>query len=383
MAVQAPGRWDAALIGAGLSSLSLAWRLAEDPGTSILLIDGRRGDEDRTFAWWSRTAGPFDALAWRTWETLDVRVGGADIPLALGSWRYRALRARDLRRVVLARLAQRPNARVLRGRAEAVEDGPDGVTVVVDGQAHRARFAFDSRFDLGTPPPTPGRVSLVQSFQGWWVEADDPAFDPARATLMDFDVPQGQGVGFTYLLPETPTRALAMAVRMGPDVDPPPLAPWLDARVGPGRWRVTATEGGATPMTDAPFRRRLCDHVLSIGITGGRLRASTGYAFGRIQRDSDRIADSLARRGHPFDLPADPWRVRMADAVFLRLLADQPQRMGPVFARLFTEVPTDVVLRFLDEGGGWMDLLRVMWAVPNRPFLAAAARVVRARLLSR
>jgi lycopene beta-cyclase len=59
--------------------------------------------------------------------------------------------------------------------------------------------------------------------------------------------------------------------------------------------------------------------VLAIGVNGGRIKPSTGYAFSRVQADSEAIVQSLLTHGHPFALPAGParvvWRLHRAGAV--------------------------------------------------------------------
>lgn len=46
--------------------------------------------------------------------------------------------------------------------------------------------------------------------------------------------------------------------------------------------------------------------VVPIGARAGRVRASTGYGYDRIQWHSAAIARSLVRHGHPFDVAPRP-----------------------------------------------------------------------------
>lgn len=57
--------------------------------------------------------------------------------------------------------------------------------------------------------------------------------------------------------------------------------------------------------------------MLRIGLAGGLLKPSTGYAFTRIQHDSDQIVASLGRHGHPFDVRRSGWIWRLLDAWML------------------------------------------------------------------
>jgi len=85
---------------------------------------------------------------------------------------------------------------------------------------------------------------------------------------------------------------------------------------------------------------------MSIGAAGGMVKASTGYAFSRIQRDSADIADiaeSLVRHGHPFATHAARPRFRLLDAILLEVLDRDPTQLELAFARLFSRNPAAVV----------------------------------------
>lgn len=365
--------YDDILIGAGLSGLSLAHALATAPvlrDRRVLLIDGRQGPEARTFAWWSAAPTPFEGLAFRRWSRLRVRGAERSMTLTLPGRSYLAVRAEDLRRHVLDVLAQRPLFTVLRAQVDAVE----GAAVQVDGRWIEGGCLYDSRFSVEDAPTDPRALRLRQGFDGAWVETDDAVFEPDVATFMDFEAPQGDGVGFSYVLPETARRALVMTVGMGPSGEPPALQPQLERLCGGRAFRVLDPEGGTTPMWDAPWPRRLGERRLAIGVAGGRIRASTGYAWPRIQRDSAAIVASLERHGHPFALPADPLLCWGPDGVMLQAIADHPGDMAGVFLRLFAAHPPERVLRFLDTGGGWGDLLAIAMSLPKARFLKAALR---------
>ena len=119
--------------------------------------------------------------------------------------------------------------------------------------------------------------------------------------------------------------------------------------------------------------RRRSGRVLAIGARGGLVKASTGYAYQRIQRDSAAIAASLARCGHPFDLPRPRRRHPVLDAVLLDVLDRQPAQLERAFARLFLANPAERVLRFLDEETSVRDELRLIASLPPLPYVRAAA----------
>lgn len=89
--------------------------------------------------------------------------------------------------------------------------------------------------------------------------------------------------------------------------------------------------------------------MLTIGSKGGLLKAPTGYAYQRVQRDSAAIARSLRRHGHPFDLPEPPTRFRLYDGTLLDVITRRPAELERAFAAVFRHASAEPGLRFLDE----------------------------------
>jgi lycopene beta-cyclase len=119
----------------------------------------------------------------------------------------------------------------------------------------------------------------------------------------------------------------------------------------------------------APARGR----IVAIGARAGLVKASTGYAYQRIQEHSAAIAASLARSGHPFGIPPPRRWYRFLDAILLRVLERDPAQLETAFAGLFFANPAERILRFLDEESRLRDDLRIMASLPPGPYLRAVA----------
>lgn len=381
--------FDVIIIGAGAAGLSLAYHLVRSSlaDRRILVIEpGRKDQDDRTWSFWSDAAAPFEAVAQRSWRRLLFV--GAEAPeapraLELAPFRYHTLRGTDFYRFVLGALATRPNVRLVRAAVDRIEDGAGGARVFAGGACYRGRWAFDSRFDLRELAARMGsrHVLLEQHFEGWEVETPRDAFDPGAATLFDFRAPPGDEPSFFYVLPFSRRRALVEYVRTRPAARPPahhspPSRPgaaalhaYLEGTLGVRDYRVVRREGGVSPLTDRPFPRRLGQSVMAIGVAGGRLKPSTGYAFTRIQRDSDAIVRSLERHSDPFRVPPDRGFYRFLDAVLLRLMLRDGAAIAPLFSALFARNPPVRVLRFLDERASWAESLALVFSLPPFRFL--------------
>jgi lycopene beta-cyclase len=344
------------VVGAGAAGLSLALHLADSSlsARSTLLID-----KDLTcagqhaWAFWTDQPTRYDPIVRRAWRRLHVATRGSECWLESRNYRYALLDGSDFRDYARGSL-RRQGIEFLEGSVERVVDEHDSATAILeDGRAYAGRWVFDSRSDPDTLRRGRG-FTLWQSFLGWEIEAQCTALETDVPTLMDFRTRQSQSVEFVYVLPLGDHRALVEHVTCGSHRPGRPeqeagLADYLEQVVRVPRFRVLRSERGVTPLSPRPFQRRVGARVMTIGIPGGRVKPSTGYAFTRIQRDSAAIVRSLQQMSHPFGVPPDSGRHRRYDAALLRLMRSQPRQVERVLARLFAGNPLDRILRFLDE----------------------------------
>lgn len=364
---------DVVIVGAGLSGLSLASRLAESSRARrrILVVDDARHDLcGRAWAFWTKVPDGLTAAAAGTWDAIAVHASGTSRVLPIRPYRYVAISGARLRDVLRAGLAT-AQVEFVTGVVDLVRDDGGHAVVTIDGRDVDATWAFDSR----PPTPAPGGPRLV--FHGWEVETGADAFDPSVATFMDF---RGRGAGaatFCYVLPTTARHALVEIAAFrwspeGPDLARA-LADYLRWVCRLPSWTVTRTEAGsldlASPATDVQGGR-----VVSIGLRGGMLKPSTGFAAERIQRHNAAIADSLDRHGHPHDVGARSHRHAWLDRVFLDALQRDPDIIEDVMSRLFARNSAPAVLRFLDEDSDALQEARLVATLPVSPFLRAALR---------
>jgi lycopene beta-cyclase len=369
--------FDAIIAGGGLSGLSLAAHLATEGwcDRSVLIVDDPALTPAAVgWCFWSAAPGPLDPAVSRSFARAIVRADGRTIVLGLGSYRYRVVRRADLRRVVTRLVGDCPGFRMVSGHVDAVRDGNGPAEVVVDGETFTARWAFDSV----TTRPLGSTMDARLAFTGYEVRADAPVFDDETPVLMDFRTIRGDGARFVYVLPQDRHRALVELTEFVPRHAEPPsqalrreiLATYLDDVVGCRGYEVLRTESAVMALHTHPAPRRY-GHVLAIGARGGLLKASTGYAYQRIEHDSAAIARSLVHNGHPFDIPAGRPRHRLLDAVLLDVLDRDPAQLERAFARLFSRNPAERVLRFLDEETSVADELRLIATLPPWPYLRA------------
>lgn len=357
-----------------MSGLSLAAHLAvaDHRHPVVVVDDGSHALDDMTWASWSDRPGLLDAAASRWFERIRVHVNGRTTVIPLGRYRYRMVRGSDLRAVVRRYTDPLQHFTFQRGHVDRVDR--DGI--VVDGNHMRAGWVFDSVIGPEVQPPADAHLS----FRGWYVRSERAAFDAETPTFFDFRTSQRHGASFVYVLPFDAHHALvehtsftAPGALESPRVQQEALTEYLTDTVGTGGHEVEREEHAVLPLR-AGRAPRSRGNVLTIGAEGGLIKASTGFGYQRIQRDSEAIAESLRRHGHPFDLPATPGRFRMFDAVLLDVVTREPAQLERAFGALFRFRTAEPALRFLDEVTTPSQEWRLFAGMPAPVYLAAAGR---------
>jgi lycopene beta-cyclase len=367
--------YDYIFVGGGAAGLSLAYRLSRrlQGPPSILIIEKENKDRnDRTWCFWSNRPSSMDFLVRRSWRNLRVASSLGERVVPLEEYRYSLIRGIDFYQSIRRELEAGGNVRWLHASAAAVEDGPQYAEVRSEGGTFRGKWVFDSRCrpeDRGGEGPV--SHTFRQYFQGWEIEAAGSCFDADIATFMDFRIAQDGDVRFCYVLPFNQTRALVEVVSLQPCNSESLMEGYLRGTLRIPQFRILSREAGASPLTCRPFTRRLGRRVLSIGIPGGRINPTTGYAFLRIQKDSERILQSLESLGHPFAIPPSPGGFRLCDNMLLEIQAHYPERMAGLYARLFDANPIRRIFRFLDEEASPLECLQIMNSMPHGLFLRA------------
>jgi lycopene beta-cyclase len=348
-----------------------------------------------------------------TWSfhAADLPAGAAELvePLVVASWPGYTVRFPGQTRTVPSRYAAISSERFdavvrkalelqgwcLRLNSPAAAAGPDRV-VLRCGEEIAGRCVIDSR----GPGPQPAGCGY-QKFLGLEVETDRP-WPERLPALMDAAVAQDDGFHFLYTLPLGPDRVLVEDTYFSdtPTLDPAACRREVERHLSQrvGGWRVTREETGVLPMpwrADPPrkeeggrkeegtapggfrisslfssFIPHPSSFVLRGGCAGGWFHPATGYSFPLALRFARAVAaappggarqaaDALARHLR--------WRMRFArflNALLFRLVS--PPHRWQVFARLYRDLPPDLLARFYALEFSAADAARVLIGRPPR-----------------
>lgn len=381
--------FDYVLAGGGAAGLSLAYHMVHrgPANKKIAIIDpDHKTQNDRTWCFWIDRPTLVDPVVKRRWRHAWFHGPERSHRFSLEPYEYRMIRGIDFYEFVQGDLYARPNVTFIRDRVDRIEDGEPRKPAQVHtagGERHTAEFVFDSLFlPREFSVDTSRYYFLKQHFAGWTIRTEEPVFDPDAITLFDLRVPQNGAFRFMYLLSESPNRALVEYTLFSSDILPAQeykqaIRDYIRDYLGDTAYTVEEEEDGIIPMTDQPFSRESGQRVMTIGTRGGRVKPSTGFAFLRMQQDSEAIVHSLRAEGHPFHGRAAPPRYRTFDAMMLSVLERSRDGGRDVFIKLFERNPMTRVLRFLDEAGTIGENIRLMATVPWGTFIAAWFRVKR------
>lgn len=383
--------YDYIFTGAGCAGLSLLVHMHDAgllQGKNVLVIDqDQKQTNDRTWCFWEKGAGPFEAVVYRSWQQLDFFARNFSAPLHIAPYSYKLIRGIDFYNYCFDRLREIPGISWLRAPVDAVAQNGAVASVAAGGRAYQGQLVFNSI--VQPQPPQLGRHHywLLQHFKGWVVETPDDRFDPQKPTLMDFRVGQEQGCTFVYVLPFSKRRALVEYTLFSEKLLPreaydQALDNYLRTYLHLTQYQVSETEFGVIPMTNYGFEQG-SGRVCNIGTAGGFTKGSSGYTFRFIQKKSERIVASLKAHGHPFAGIADPSRFSFYDSVLLHVLQHRQMAGDRIFARLFRKNKAQEVLRFLDNETSVTSELPILGSMPSLTFSRAAFAYLAARFLPR
>jgi lycopene beta-cyclase len=220
---------------------------------------------------------------------------------------------------------------------------------------------------------------LLQHFKGCILETEQPVFNPAEATLMDFRVSQQHGTTFVYVMPFSATKALVEYTLFTEKLLEPlqydeGLKEYISSFLQIDSYKIIEEEFGVIPMTNHKFPSAE-GGIINIGTAGGQTKASSGYTFRFIQKHSARIVENLIKRKNPFiALPGGPRKFRFYDSTLLHILKHNQLPGGKIFTQLFKKNKPQQVLRFLDNESSLGDELKIISSLPTWPFLKAALK---------
>jgi len=362
--------FDLAIIGGGCSGLSLARELSLSEGMnkSVIVFEPRQQyNHDKTWCFWSSNLHPLLYKSWSSWHFSQL---GKEITHVDDQQCYQCIRSIDF----YADCVNKINAcdsihLMLNHRVLDTITLKDFFFIQTSAGNFFAKNILDTRLEQDLNHS----ATMVQSFVGVEVETSEPIFDPNQVDLM-MDMNHDQnGFNFTYVLPFTTHHALIEPTRfhqpgLSYDVCNLDLDKALSSIVGTTPHSVIRREYGSIPMGLISHHKNTHNYI-HVGIGSGAARASTGYAFLRIQNWAKRCAETYIKNNKVIPNIQDKHTYKWMDKLFLKIIKDRPDLTGHFFMSMAQQLAPKTFTNFLTEQATKMELLKVIRSLPAQPFL--------------
>ena len=369
--------YDYIVSGLGCAGMSFLVRLLDSgkfADKKILAIDqSEKNSNDRTWCFWEKSPGPFESIVHQSWDHLRFFSEQVSREMDISPYRYKMIRGIEFYRYCLNRIKSAGNVEIRYGTVSRQQSDATGTSLYLDDEKMTAGFIFNS-IPYPEETPDPGCHHLLQHFTGWVIETDEPVFDPACATLMDFRTDQRNGTAFVYVMPFTPHKALVeytlfSAALLEASQYAAGIREYL-ALIGIMEYRIVETEFGVIPMTNRRFPKN-SHHIYHLGSAGGETKPSSGYTFSFIQKRVQRLVRDLVLYGEP-QPERKKRRFDFYDSVLLNVLATGKMTGAAVFGDLFARNRAEDIFAFLDNESSIRQDIAVIGSLPKMPFLRAA-----------
>jgi lycopene beta-cyclase len=376
--LQVENKYDYIIAGAGCAGYSLLYHLLQDPILSkkkILVLDANfNKGNDRTWCFWEDQAGPFESIVFKKWSNIEVLKGTMHRSLPTAPFEYKMIQGIDFYQYVSDFAKGFDNVEWVASKIFSIDSiNASSARVNWEGSSANAEFVFSSINGERI------QSKLWQHFKGIVVEFDNPVFDDTVARLMDFNVPQMEATAFMYLLPLTDKKALVEYTLFSPTILASAeydhvLDAYMEEHYKGLAYKIQHSEIGAIPMTS----KKLTSNdgaVVSIGTMGDAVKASTGYAFQFIQKQTQQIVSQL-KLNQALNPAVHHTRHQFYDAVLLYILEHQKMAGDEIFARIFKKNTAATVFKFLSNTSTLLDDIKIMTSLPTQIFLPAAIKVL-------
>lgn len=380
--------YDYIIAGAGCAGLSLLMRMMQDAFFSqkrILVVDASgKTRNDRTWCFWEKEPDIFESIVLHSWNKLEFFSENYSAELSISPYVYKMIQGLSFYNFVKSEAERHSNVHWLQetihGLASAATDadGKPLAGIVLADRKIYAGYVFNSIL-FEPVRPGPHQYYLQQHFKGWTIQTKEPVFDPGKATFMDFRVSQEHGTTFMYMLPTSATTALVEYTLFTKDLLPSEsydraLKEYIAEYLHIPEYEIIHEEFGIIPMTNA-LLPQTNGGIVYIGIAGGQVKASSGYAFRFIQKKTAVIVDAL-KNGRAVSVKAGFPDVKglLYDSTLLHILYHQKMEGSAIFSRIFKHNQASDVLAFLDNESSLFTDLKIMSSVPTAVFLPVALR---------
>ena len=378
--------FDYIILGGGAAGLSLAYRMAKDPffqEKQIAVIEkNQKHQNDRTWCFWEIGDGYFESIVKNRWDNVRFCSKTLEKTQNINPYQYKMISGLDFYNHTIPFIKTSKNVTFISEDVKSIREVADSVTVTTATSEYTATQVFKSYPSIPKIDPD-DHIYVDQHFKGYVIETKDPVFDPEVATFMDFRIEQEGNTRFLYVLPESSTKALVEVALFSNellemDAYHKILKDYISDFLKIEDYKIVEEEFGIIPMTTYPFKNHNTARIFHIGTGGGIVKASSGFAFNRIQKHSDQIVACL-KSGSSLEKSYNGLHGRhlLYDKVMLHAMLRNGVKGEDIFTNLFAKKTAPQIFKFLDQETSHLEDIDIFRAPPMWPFTKSFFSVIR------
>lgn len=386
-------KYDFIINGGGAAGLSLAMYMNDNvffKDKKILIIEANtKNKNDKTFCFWTNKQSFFEAIIHKKWKKIDFLHQNFQKKIDLEDYVYNMIRSIDFYQYCQKTLKQNKNITFIDAFSIDWNSTTSGGYVQTNQGIFEGQWIFNSIIDQKNNEQNNQKKQYhyyLQHFKGWTIQTEKDIFDEDSATFMDFRVAQRKGEAcFMYLLPTSKKESLVEYTIFGTKIltqeeYETELKNYMTTYLGlnQNQYQIKEVEYGVIPMFDEPFVEKQSSFVMNIGAAGGATKASTGFTFHNIQKQSEKIVQNLIEFSTPFGKKNTfQKRFNLYDSMLLEVMQNQTLQGADIFQMMFEKHKVSKIFRFLDNESNFLEELQIMASVPPTPFIKAFFNLVK------
>lgn len=367
--------YDIIILGGGCAGMQLMHQLihhAQYKGESILIVDADKVySANKSWCFWHKMeAHPYQSIFNTTWNELSIGFPNETQQSLIHPYQYSFIKSETFFEFHFNEIKQHSNIEYTNDIVLSVEKKGTEFLINTNKGVLSTKALYSSYWNQQAVAKET-QLFLKQQFFGWEIQTDEPVFNAQSATLMDFDIPQTSGVNFAYVLPYSAHHALIEITGFCSDDYTTEFFETVLKNYIKKKWNCTfkiiKTEQASIPMTNFSFKRFTKEGAIAIGTAAGMVKPTTGYAFNRIYRDSQLLANHFYNQETPAEFRNT--RFKFYDRLLLQLLKYQPNKALQILMQLFRKVSYQHILRFLDEDSSLFQEALLFAKLPKKDFI--------------
>ena len=364
-------KYDIAIIGAGCSGLSLAYRLSNTNLNICILESGNLHNRIRkTWSYWDVYGHPFKKLENNSLNNINCISEGESTNLNCERFNYKSIDSKSFDKHIFDTIESCNNIDIFFDtNINSTKPIDKFIEINSDNEVYNVSEVYDSR-------PDRMNASMYQVFLGYYISTQG-SNNTISPKLMDFT--DDDDFSFYYVLPCNDNVILVEYTFFTPtihkaDALKDKLEAYIHNRVA-SKYNLIRSEYGVIPMTSIMPKIDPIKNIYKIGIRSGATRASTGYTFLNIQKQSDYYADKIkGLKASNALLSIKSRLLRKMDNVLLKIIMDQPKTAKRIIFRMFALNNDKTIIKFLSDIPSLFDILRIVANMPKLIFIKYAIK---------